>query len=471
MAPLLLTTIAAPDRDLPTPLAVQLYRSLLDAIRTGRATGSLPSSRKTAIALGLSRNTVNAAYDLLRAEGAVDIRHGAAPRVLPPKVSDSAALPSAGARGGLSARGEGWARDGIRRSAGGIMAPGHPDETLFPRDEWAMHLRRAGRRRQGAGFAYADYSGIPALRSVLARRLTIDRGMQVEPDQILVTPGSQASLSLLALALAEAGDMALIEEPGYPGARNAFRGAGLRLCPLPVDAEGADLSGAPPARLVYLTPANQYPMGHRLSLRRRGQVLDYLNGTGALLVEDDYDSEFHWQGREIAALQGDAPDQVIALGTAAKALMPALRIGWIVAPRHIAGPLRAAQRNLGLGVNIHAQAALAEFMDSGRYRAHLRRIARIYGERGRALAAALRAIPGLDLPDPSGGVQLGCRLPGGEAGIVRALRDAGYGTAALSDYCIGPPQEGLITGFAEATAERIDRFTNVLRAALASFAG
>ena len=470
MEPPALTALSQPHPARAGPLAVQLYRDLLAAIRAGRATGRLPSSRAAASALGLSRNTVNAAYDLLRAEGAVAIRPGAAPHILPP--SEPVALSFETQDGpGLSPRGSGWIKDRRQRGGGGIMAPGHPDEALFPRDEWALNLRRAARHRLGESFAYKDYSGLPRLRQVLARRLTADRGMQVTPDQILITPGSQASLALIALTLADPGDTALIEEPGYAGARAAFRGAGLSLRPLPVDTEGADFGGAPPARLAYLTPANQYPMGHRLSLRRRAMALDYARAMDAMLIEDDYDSEFHWQGREIAALQGLAPDRVITLGTAAKALMPALRIGWIAAPPRLAEPLRAAQRNLGLAANLHAQSALAEFMDQGRYRAHLRRIAKVYGERGRMLAAALRAIPGLDVADPSGGVQLGFRLPDGhETATLAALCKAGFGTAALSDYCVATPQEGLISGFAEATPERITRFTKILRRVLSKSA-
>ncbi|MDW4550977.1 PLP-dependent aminotransferase family protein [Defluviimonas sp. D31] len=465
MEPLVLSALSKPDRNAETPLAVQLYRDLLEAIRSGRARGRLPSSRVAAAALGLSRNTVNAAYELLRAEGAVAIRPGAAPEILPPAAAAPAPT-EVEASPGPGRRGQAWAA-GRSRSGGGIMAPGHPDEALFPRDDWAMHLRRAARRRLGRAFAYGEYSGLPALREVLARRLAADRGMQVTPDQILITPGSQASLALIALTLADPGDTALIEEPGYPGARAAFRGAGLTTLPLTVDAEGADVSAAARARLTYLTPANQYPMGHRLSLRRRAEALDHARASDGFLVEDDYDSEFHWHGREIAALQGMAPERVIALGTAAKALMPALRIGWIVAPSGLAGPLRAAQRNLGLAANVHAQAALAEFMETGRYRAHLRRIAKVYGERGRALAAALRSLPGIDVADPSGGVQIGFRLPESrEAAALTALHSAGFGTAALSDYCLGRPQEGLITGFAEATPERIAHFTATLRRVL-----
>ncbi|MGB3317185.1 MAG: aminotransferase class I/II-fold pyridoxal phosphate-dependent enzyme, partial [Albidovulum sp.] len=217
MEPLALTALTQPDAARTGSLAVQLYRDLMEAIRSGRATGSLPSSRAAAAALGLSRNTVNAAYELLRAEGAVSIRPGAAPLVLEPQASTAPPPSAAPVNSGPSLRGLNWAEGGKRRSGGGLMSPGHPDESLFPGDEWGLHLRRAARRRQGPGFAYADYTGLPLLREVLARRLSADRGMHVTPAQILITPGSQASLTLIALALADPGDSALIEEPGYAG--------------------------------------------------------------------------------------------------------------------------------------------------------------------------------------------------------------------------------------------------------------
>lgn len=467
MEPPQLALMTNPGQSRPEPLAVQLYRDLLGAILDGRATGALPSSRAAAEQLGLSRNTVNAAYDLLRAEGAVTIFPGAPPQILRPAnpasrpADDQSPLPV------LDRRGTAWAQDVEGRSQGGLMAPGYPDEGLFPRDEWALLLRRAARTAQGAAFAYQNFSGLPQLCAVLARRLAADRGMLVSPDQILITPGSQASLSLIALTLAGPGDSALIEDPGYGGARAAFHGAGLVLHPLPVDAEGADPAGAPPARLIYLTPANHYPLGHRLSLPRRAAITAHARRHQSLIIEDDYDSEFLWHGRAIAALQASAPDRIITIGTAAKALMPALRLGWMVVPAHLAPGLKAAQRNLGLGANLHAQAAFAAMMDQGRFRAHLHKIARTYGDRGRALAAAVRAVPGTQVNDPSGGVQLTIRLPtGSEAPALAALRAAGFGTAPLSAYCLGPPQEGLISGFAEATPDRIRRFANALRQGL-----
>ncbi len=293
--------------------------------------------------------------------------------------------------------------------------------------------------------------------------------MAVSPDQILITPGSQASLALLALALAGPGEAALIEDPGFGGAKAAFRGAGLTLRPLPVDDEGADPAGAHPARLIYLTPANHYPLGHRPSLPSRAPIIAHARLHHSLIIEDEYDSEFLWHWRAIAAMQVSAPDRIITIGTAAKALMPALRLGWMVVPLYLSTELKAVQRNLGMGATQHAQAALAAMMDQGRFRAHLKRIARAYGERGRALAAAVRGLPGVRVNDPSGGVQMAIRLPtGSEAPALAALRGAGFGTATLSAFCLGLPQEGLISGFADVTPERIARFAGILEKALAT---
>lgn len=469
MGPVLLNRLTDLSTERGEPLAVQLYRDLLGAIRSGSlpSAARLPSSRVAAAELGLSRNTVNSAYDLLKAEGAVTVRPGAAPEVA--KLPVAAALPALPVpTAGLSARGVGWAAGGRERSRSAIMAPGQPDEALFPRDEWARLLRRVARQGYGGAFGYEHYRGLPRVREVLARRLAADRAMVVSADQILITPGAQASLTLLALTLAERGDRALIEDPGYAGARNAFRGAGLVMEILPVDDDGANPARAADARLIYLTPANQYPLGKRMSLARREAVIAHARACDGLIIEDDYDSEFLWQGRQLAALQVQAPERVLTLGTAAKALMPGLRLGWIVAPRALASALADAQRNLGLAVNVHAQAAFADMIDEGRYRAQLMRIARIYGERGRAFATALRAVPGVRAEDPAGGVQLAVHLRDAatEAAAVGALNAAGFGVAPLASYCLGPPRSGLVAGFAEATPERVARFVKVLRQAL-----
>lgn len=456
-------------------LVTRLYRAFAAAIREGRlADGrALPSSRKAAEGLDVSRNTVIAAYDLLRADGLIALHPGRAPvvtyRPVVVPVPDTAAGPGLSARGAALAA---PARD--RGPAALVMAPGCPDEAEFPGDLWGRALRRAARHRHGASFGYGDFHGLAALRAELVERLAMDRGMTVDAGQILVLPGTQAALSLAATVLADPGQTAAIEDPGYIGARAAFLGAGLNLQPLPVDDQGADpaaLTKMRDLRLVYLTPSNQFPLGARLPLGRRQAILAAASAAGAVVLEDDYDGEFQWRGQEIAAMQAEAKGgEVIYLGTAAKALMPGLRLSWMVLPPALVAAMRVTQRNLGLAANLHAQAALADLMRSGQYRAHLRRIARLNRERGEALVAALKARLGnrISVALPDGGVQLAIRLETGaeESAALAALGRAGFGAAALSGYGLTGGHHGLVTGFADATADRIERFVATLAAAL-----
>ncbi|MDT0683441.1 PLP-dependent aminotransferase family protein [Roseicyclus sp. F158] len=468
--PLSLPLLCRPARDRREPLAVQVYRDLLAAVRDGRLAdgATLPSSRAAADELGLSRSTINTAYDLLRAEGVIAIRRGAVPRVVGPAlVPRKPAVPVPRA---VSNRGERLSRTprATATPETGIMAPGEPDEALFPADEWARALRRAARRSHGAVASYADPWGVPALRRILAHRLQVDRGIAATPDRILITTGTQSSLALAAQVLTDTGDVAALEDPGYLGARVAFQGAGLTPAPIPVDAEGAIPDAVPrDARLIYLTPSNQYPTGARLSHARRAALLQHARDTGALILEDDYDSEFLWRGREIAALSASAQGgETIYLGTAAKVLMPALRIGWMVVPPDLVAPFRVAQRNLGLMANLHAQIALAEMMETGRYRAQLKRIARTYEARGHALAEALSSVKGLSVRPPDGGVQLTARFGNGrsEASTLAALAAQGFRPARLSAYCLNADRTGLVIGFADATPKRIETFVRVLSA-------
>ncbi|WOI57840.1 PLP-dependent aminotransferase family protein [Palleronia sp. LCG004] len=466
--PLSLPLICRPDREGEEPLAVQLYRDLLAAIRDGRLGQghALPSSRAAAGELGLARSTVTVAYDLLRAEGAIEMRRGAAPRVVTAPVAPGPAV--AMVPRAVSGRGARMARNPRRETgpAQGVMAPGEPDEGLFPADEWARALRRAARRRHGGAFAYAEPWGIAPLRRILSERLRADRGIAAEPDRIVVTTGTQGGLSLIARLMTEPGERAAIEDPGYLGARVAFEGAGLVPVPVPVDAEGIVVEAVPrDVRLVYLTPSNQYPTGVRLSHARRAALVRTARETGALILEDDYDSEFLWRGREIAALSAEAGGgEAIHFGSASKVLAPALRIGWMVVPGDLVDPVRAALRNQGLMANLHAQWALAEMMESGRYRAQARRIARAYEGRGRALCEALGPIGGLSVRPPDGGVQLAVRFDDGrsEEAAIHALGRGGFRPARLSAYCMEAGARGLVVGFADATPERIARFARIL---------
>ncbi|MGI6247424.1 MAG: PLP-dependent aminotransferase family protein [Pseudochelatococcus sp.] len=457
------------DSERRDSMPVQIHRDLLAAIRDGRlADGAkLPSSRAAAEGLGVSRSTVNTAYDLLRAEGVLRIRPGAAPEVVAP------ALPAGSRRDaappGLSRRGASLCKDPRARSYGagsGAMSPGVPAEAQFPADEWAQALRRAARRTHGELAAYAEPFGHPALRRILAQRLRADRGLRVGPEQILITTGTQAALSLVAQAMTDPGETAAMEDPGYPGARGAFLGAGLHIAPVPTDAEGIRVDRVPrEARLIYVTPSNQYPLGSRLSLARRLALLEHARSRSALILEDDYDSEFLWRGREIAALAAHGQGgETVYLGSAAKVLMPGLRIGWMAVPEALVEPLRQAQRNLGLLPNLHAQLALADMMETGRYRAHLRRISRAYEALGNALYEALARVEGIGVEPPDGGVQLALRLRDGtvERLAVEALAARGFRPARLSACSLNATVSGLIVGFADATPALIADFAATL---------
>lgn len=456
------------------PLPEQIYRAIGAAARSGRLKPglALPSSRQLAAGLGISRNSVNAGYELLRAEGVVAVRPGAAPRVAARTGMERASLASPGEGRGLSRRGVAASRNlrgerGPRHS--GQLEPGGPDEALFPADLWARTLRRAARQTFGDAARYEAQEGLPRLRSVLADYLARQRGVSATPEQILILPSTQAALALAAHCLADPGDTAFVESPGYFGARTAFAGAGLVTRALEVDGQGADPSGigAEAPRLIYVTPSHHYPTGARMTLQRRMDLLHAARRTGAVVLEDDYDSEFLWHGRAIAALQGISEgSEVIYLGTTAKSLLPGLRLAYMVVPAELAAPFAQAQRNLGLRVNIHTQAAFADLVESGALAAHLRRIAKIYEERGRLLVEKLRARLGstLEIDMPMGGLQIVARFtePRDDVAIARALAAEGFETPALSSYCAGEKRLGLIIGFADATDKRVTRFADRL---------
>lgn len=453
------------------PLPQQIYRAISDAVSDGRVPSGmrLPSSRQLADDLSVSRNSVNAAYELLRADGVIAIRPGAAPSVSGPAQFDTARSPDTPRTvPTLSHRGEALAVNlrGKRRHRATELEPGAPDEALFPSDLWARTLRRVARRRYGADAIYENIEGLPRLRTALAGHLHRQRGVVAKPEQILIIPSIQAGLTLAAQCLSAQGQTALVESPGYFGARTAFAGAGLDILPLETDDDGADPSaiGAADPRLIYVTPSHHYPTGARMPLQRRLDLLAAARQSGAIVFEDDYDSEFLWHGRAIAALQGIAGgNEVIYFGTTAKSLLPGLRLAHMVVPELLAMPLAQAQRNMGLRVNLHAQAAYAEMIETGALATHLNRIAKHYEARGRLLVETLGKAFGdtMAIAMPMGGLQTVARLADGfdDRAISDALAKDGFDTPALSTYCTGIKRSGLIIGFADATPDRLARFS------------
>lgn len=465
------------DPTASTTRVVQLYRAIRSAVLEGRlaAGEALPSSRTAADLLGVGRNTVNAAYDLLHADGVIDIRPGARPTVAA-LAAGKTTRDDRPAR--QSRRGQDALSQPRRGLAEGRLAPGSPDPALFPADGWGRALRRAARHRQDGAEGYAHYEGLPELRKVLADQLHRHRGLTLTHDDIVVTPGTQASLMLCAACFADPGDVALVESPGYISARTTFAAAGLTCRALPVDSAGADPSRADFAgvRLVYVTPSTQYPTGVRMPVARRLALVEAARAADATVVEDDYDSEFVWEGRGIAALAAlPSAGSVAYLGSAAKSLLPGLRIGWIAAPPGSAEVVRAVQRRLGLVANIHAQAALAEFMASGSYRAHIAHVSATYQQRLVRLSGALRDRFGarIRLSEPDGGLQLTVSIPGlhDDGPLREALNDDGFAVSSLSDYHLDGGEAGLVVGFGTATDRDIRQFPDALYRALGAGLG
>ena len=467
------------DRASDVSLAEQIYRGYRDAVRKGLLSSGtrLPSTRRLASMLEVGRNTVNTAYDLLQAEGIIFVKTGAAPKIvdgLPlegafpnrPSSVQGRSLSKRGTRMTANLRGIGWA---FRH---GVLQPGAPALDCFPYEEWARSLRRAARLERSPDLQYQNYTGLPALRQQLSRHLAAERGVRARPDQILVTCSMQASLSLLTQALSDPGDEAWLENPGYLGAKTAFHAAGLKIRPLPTDDEGADVAATNMAggssKLIYVTPSHQYPLGVRMPLARRLALLDAARASGAVILEDDYDSEFLFSGRPVAALYGLAEEgQVIYLGTFSKSLMPGLRVAYCVVPADLVQPLTQLMRNMGCAANVQTQAALAQFMDSGSYQKHLKQIRQIYRNRGEQLVETLRSRLGnrIHVDIPTGNVQVSImfREAVDDVELAMGMQRHGFAVSPLSNCYLGSDgRSGLIIGFAGATAEQIAKGVETL---------
>lgn len=460
------------DRGSGVPLGEQIYRALRAAVGEGRLRPGqrLPSTRGLAGRLGVSRNTTSTAYELLKTEGVIVARRGGS------HVVTGAAAPPAGASAAASAEAprpppsrllsrRGAAIASVRRGrVGGPMTlePGVPAVDLFPVDLWLRSLKRAGRRIEGGNLAYRNPAGLPVLKEVLAGHLAGQRGVVATAGQVIVGSSMQGLLDLLARCLLDPGEVAWLEEPGYLGARAALMGAAVRIVPVSVDGQGmAAHDGLPPPRLIYLTPSHQYPTGAMMPLARRLDMLARAEAAGAWVVEDDFDSEFLFEGRAVAAMQGlDRGGRVIYLGTFSKTMLPGLRLGYAVVPEALVDPLSAALRNTGHLAAVHVQAALADFIVGGRFRAHAKRVMAAYRARGEALVAALRARLGnrIEVDLPAGGLQLLVRFREDidDRAVAAGLARRGFGVSALSDLCLGAPQRGLVVGYTTATAPVVE---------------
>jgi GntR family transcriptional regulator/MocR family aminotransferase len=473
------------DRQAGTPLFRQLYAQLKEAILAGSvgAGARLPATRELGRLLGVSRQTVLAAYEQLMAEGYLEGAVGKGTFV-------SASLPAAakGARSAgadtpaqgkpalirpLSARGEAMAAamTRVRHHEGPLRSfrASMPGLDLFPFEVWRKLEARHWRRRE-VPLGYGAAAGHPPLRELLCAYLKASRGVHCAPEQIIVTTGSQQALYLLAQLLLAPGEGVWLESPGYQGAAAPFAVAGARICPVPVDAEGMDVAYAaaryPDARLAFATPSHQLPLGVTMSLARRLQLLRWAEAKRAWIVEDDYDSEYRYTGPPLASLQGlDRSGCVIYVGTLSKVLFPGLRLGYVVAPPSLAEPLARAKAVVDRHSPIVPQAVLADFIQEGHFARHIRRSRDAYGERRiamlDALASRLHGVLACGPADAGLDLCVGVTNHLSEAEAAARALAAGIDVRTLAYYthpaagpdCAMPP--GLLLGFSAFTPEQI----------------
>jgi GntR family transcriptional regulator/MocR family aminotransferase len=459
----------------PAPLHRQIYDALKTGIREGRYRPGtrLPSSRALSLDLGVSRNTVLSAYEQLLAEGYAVSRERAqtvVADVVPPRpLAASAARAPAQAPVRISAYARRLtARPGFPPTASYAQRPslrydfryGLPALDEFPAEIWRKLLAAHARRPSRSSLGYGAPAGHAPLREALAQYLNRARGMACDASRIVIVNGSQQAIDLAARVLLEPGDAAVVEEPFYPGATIAFDAVGARLIRVATDAQGLDTAQLPPssarARLAYVTPCHQFPSGVIMPLERRLTLLDWAARSDAWIVEDDYVSEFRYEGSPLEALQAlDRSERVVYIGTFSKTLFPALRLAYLVLPPALVQAFLAAKWVADRYSTVLPQAALAEFIASGQFERYLRRASTRNAARRRTLVEALRLHFGdrIEIAGENTGVHLvvwlnRMRPQALNAWIERAAQ-AGVGVYAVNPfYAIPPARAGLLLGYA-----------------------
>jgi GntR family transcriptional regulator/MocR family aminotransferase len=454
------------------PLFQQVYRAIRDAIVAGRFPSGtrLPPTRGLAADLAVSRATVLLAYEQLAAEGYVGGRRGSGTYVQGAAVPAARALPRRGAGGGSRPRLGGLAaalvahrRPPLESGYAAGRPPlrwdfryGMPSLADFPLETWQRCVGRAARHAPAHAYDYGPPQGSPALRTALAGYLGRSRGVPCGAEQLVVVTGSQQGIDLAARLLLEPGAIAVVEEPGFEGARNAFLASGATLAPVAVDAEGLEPAALPDAaRLALVTPSHQYPLGGSLSWTRRAALLAWAARTGAWVIEDDYDGEYRFDGRPLPPLKAlDADDRVLYLGTFSKVMFPALRLGYLVLPPALVEAFARAKLLADGGSPRLEQDALAEFVASGAFERHVRRSRARNGERRAALLAAIRDFLGDRVTVCGANAGLHAVLwvrgaSGRSAGVLaRRAAAAGVGIYPITPYYLTPPgQAGFILGY------------------------
>ncbi|MFK7802589.1 MAG: PLP-dependent aminotransferase family protein [Anaerolineae bacterium] len=467
------------------PLYRQIYSGLRDGILDGRLSAKtrLPSTRDLAKIWSVSRNTLRNAFDQLIAEGYLEavVGHGTfvvelETRLVTPeksllKVVSERIRPISTIGRFLEPFGQSVKQSTI---SGTAFAVGVPDHAAFPHETWGRILNQCQRRAPRDKRVIHGPNGVMRLREAIASYLVSARGLHCTAEQIDIVPGSVSGMYVAALSLINQGDRVWMEEPGYINASGLLRYCGADLVPVPVDDQGLDVQAgikiAPDARLAYVTPSHQYPLGVTLSLSRRQQLLDWAARNNSWIFEDDYDSAFRYDGPPLTALQGlDANQRVIYFGTFSKVMFPDLRLGYVVLPPDLVDVYTGVKLPIYLSSPTLIQEAVAEFMLEGHFVRHIRRMRQHYKARRDAFAEAIDR-------HMSGAMTLGatdCGLHAvafmaehlDEADVLGKAQSLGMLPLPLSqEYLHGNGRHGLVFGFSNVEPEKIEEYIGRLAA-------
>jgi len=476
--------LVLPPREGTTPAYRWLYDSLRAEILEGRLRpgARLPGTRDLAEQYGLSRGTIVSAFEQLKSEGYVDGSVGSGTYV-------SHVLPDDLLKAARHARPQAPAQRKAKRRLAEYatrLPPPSPLDTrrprafrtdvpavdLFPTALWTQLAAKRMRRLTATHLLGCEPMGYPPLRSAISDYLTASRGVKCDPQQIAVISGVQDALDLTARLLLDPGDRVCVEDPGYQGAARVFETVGAKICAVALDEQGMRVPRTRDARLAYITPAHQFPIGTTMTLARRLELLEWARGTGALIFEDDYDSEYRYSGRPVPSLQGlDSGGHVLFCGTFNKVLFPSLRLAYLVIPPDLVPHFEAAISITRRHTPLLDQMVLCDFIAEGHFGRHLRRMRQIYAERLSVLMESARErLAGLlEISDVEAGLQTAawlCReITGESAAQAAAARDVEV--TPLSRSTRGAlPREGLHLGFAAVDAREIRRGVRELAIAL-----
>jgi GntR family transcriptional regulator/MocR family aminotransferase len=465
------------SRDKPEALRAQLARELRRFILRGALVpgARLPATRICAQRLGVGRNVVTDAYDTLISEGLLTAYRGAGTFVALRDATAASADKSAPAPRPEPAdmqREIAWASRLTRANADlcgqpdtkRAFVPGVPALRQFPADAWSRAATKAMRDPQAVYLADIDPKGLPALREAISAHVGPSRGIACSPDQVIVLTGARQGFEMAIRLLTDIGDPVMVEDPGYVEARAVVAGLGRRIIGCPVGPHGlrlaADFSGAP---LFIVTPAHQYPTGGRMSPATLHALLDKARQQDCILVEDDYDGEFHHGGQSAPCLSGvDDLKRTIHIGTFSKSMFPGLRLGYMITPPALGDPMARLRGIMDGQPSSPLQAIMAAFIRSGAFARHLRRMRELYTQRTAALQDVIDRLGGGVLTPLSSdsGLHLCCHIPPGvdDVALVARLRAAGIGATALSLYHLSPDAAlpGLVIGFGNTEAGRYD---------------